>query len=352
MEKITVIRAEHFNAAHRLHNDNWSDEKNKAFFGKCNNPNYHGHNYDLEVMVSGHVDPESGYLIDMKVLSDLIKSEILDCFDHKNLNLDTVEFKNLNPTAENIAVVIYDKLRLKLDQKLNYMKLKEISSSTLVDEPNVEAYNFDLVGDDHISTSYDTPIRSDAFDISDKEKKNIIERHFRAIMETLGLDLTDDSLSGTPHRVAKMYIDEIFYGLNPKNKPKVALFENKYKYNEMLVERNITFYSNCEHHFVPIYGNVHVAYNSSGKVIGLSKIIRIVDYFARRPQVQERLTNQIGNELMNILETEDVAVIIDAKHLCVSSRGIKDDSSATTTCFYNGQFQDEYTKAEFHKYLD
>ena len=232
------------------------------------------------------------------------------------------------------------------------MKLKEISSSTLVDEPNVEAYNFDLVGDDHISTSYDTPIRSDAFDISDKKKKKIIERHFRAIMETLGLDLTDDSLSGTPHRVAKMYIDEIFYGLNPKNKPKVALFENKYKYNEMLVERNITFYSNCEHHFVPIYGKVHVAYISSGKVIGLSKINRIVDYFARRPQVQERLTNQIGNELMNILETKDVAVIIDAKHLCVSSRGIKDDSSATTTCFYNGQFQDEFTKAEFHKYLD
>ena len=186
------------------------------------------------------------------------------------------------------------------------MKLKEISSSTLVDEPNVEAYNFDLVGDDHISTSYDTPLRSDAFDISDKEKKNIIESHFRAIMETLGLDLTDDSLSGTPHRVAKMYIDEIFYGLNPKNKPKVALFENKYKYNEMLVERNITFYSNCEHHFVPIYGKVHVAYISSGKVIGLSKINRIVDYFARRPQVQERLTNQIGNELMSILETEDV----------------------------------------------
>ena len=232
------------------------------------------------------------------------------------------------------------------------MKLKEISSSTLVDEPNVEAYNFDLVGDDHISTSYDTPLRSDAFDISDKEKKNIIESHFRAIMETLGLDLTDDSLSGTPHRVAKMYIDEIFYGLNPKNKPKVALFENKYKYNEMLVERNITFYSNCEHHFVPIYGKVHVAYISSGKVIGLSKINRIVDYFARRPQVQERLTNQIGNELMSILETEDVAVIVDAKHLCVSSRGIKDDSSATTTCFYNGKFQDEYTKAELHKYLD
>ena len=231
------------------------------------------------------------------------------------------------------------------------MKLKEISSSTLVDEPNVEAYNFDLVGDDHISTSYDTPIRSDAFDISDKEKKSIIERHFRAIMETLGLDLTDDSLSGTPHRVAKMYIDEIFYGLNPKNKPKVALFENKYKYNEMLVERNITFYSNCEHHFVPIYGKVHVAYISSGKVIGLSKINRIVDYFARRPQVQERLTNQIGNELMNILETEDVAVIIDAKHLCVSSRGIKDKSSFTTTIEYGGRFKEIESRNSFFESL-
>ena len=232
------------------------------------------------------------------------------------------------------------------------MKLKEISSSTLVDEPNIDTYNFDVIGDDHVSTSIDTPMREDAFELSDHEKKMKIQKHFKAIMETLGLDLNDDSLSGTPHRVAKMYIDEIFYGLNPNNKPKVALFENKYKYNEMLVERNITFYSNCEHHFVPIFGKVHVAYISSGKVIGLSKINRIVDYFARRPQVQERLTNQIGNELMEILETEDVAVIVDAKHLCVSSRGIKDNSSATTTSFYSGKFRDDFTKSESHKYLD
>ena len=150
------------------------------------------------------------------------------------------------------------------------MKLKEISSSTLVDEPNIDTYNFDLIGDDHVSTSIDTPMREDAFELSDIEKKKKIQKYFKAIMETLGLDLKDDSLSGTPHRVAKMYVDEIFYGLNPNNKPKVALFENKYKYNEMLVERNITFYSNCEHHFVPIYGKVHVAYISSGKVIGLT----------------------------------------------------------------------------------
>ena len=228
------------------------------------------------------------------------------------------------------------------------MKLKEISSSTLVDEPNVEAYNFDLVGDDHISTSYDTPIRSDAFDISDKEKKNIIERHFRAIMETLGLDLTDDSLSGTPHRVAKMYIDEIFYGLNPKNKPKVALFENKYKYNEMLVERNITFYSNCEHHFVPIYGKVHVAYISSGKVIGLSKINRIVDYFARRPQVQERLTNQIAKMIDKLLAPLGVAVVMEGKHLCMQMRGVEKQNSLTSTSAMLGQFRKSAeTRSEF-----
>jgi GTP cyclohydrolase I len=170
-------------------------------------------------------------------------------------------------------------------------------------------------------------------------------------METLGLDLTDDSLMGTPHRVAKMYIDEIFYGLDPKNKPKVALFENTYNYNEMLVEKNVTFYSNCEHHFVPIYGKAHVAYISSGKVIGLSKINRIVDYFARRPQVQERLTNQIGNELKEILETDHVAVLIDAKHMCVSSRGVKDDASATVTSFYSGKFKESGVKKEFLSYL-
>ena len=229
------------------------------------------------------------------------------------------------------------------------MKLKETPLYTPVDlDTNI---NFDEIGDEHIGSSCDTPIRNDAFDISDNEKKEIIAEHFKAIMNTLGLDLNDDSLMGTPYRVAKMYVDEIFYGLNPENKPKIALFDNKYKYNEMLVEKDITFHSNCEHHFVPIYGKAHVAYISSGKVIGLSKINRIVDYFARRPQVQERLTNQIGNELKEILETEDVAVVIDAKHMCVSSRGVKDESSSTITSFYSGNFKNKSTKNEFLNYI-
>lgn len=194
------------------------------------------------------------------------------------------------------------------------------------------------VGDDHLFTGLETPMREDAFLISDEEKKSKIEYHFTEIMHALGLDLTDDSLQGTPKRVAKMYIEEIFSGLNPDNKPKVALFDNKYQYNQMLVEKNITFYSNCEHHFVPIIGKAHVAYISSGKVIGLSKLNRIVQYYAKRPQVQERLTNQIAEELKSVLQTDDVAVIIDAKHLCVSSRGVKDDTSSTVTSFFGGKF--------------
>ena len=230
------------------------------------------------------------------------------------------------------------------------MKLKEIPLYTPHDiESDVM---IEEIGDNHISNSIETPLRSDAFDISDKRKKKIIAKHFKAIMETLGLDLNDDSLMGTPSRVAKMYVDEIFYGLNPENKPKIALFENKYQYNEMLVEKNISFHSNCEHHFVPIYGKAHVAYISSGKVIGLSKINRIVDYYARRPQVQERLTNQIGNDLKEILETEHVAVVIDAKHMCVSSRGIKDESSSTITTFYSGDFGNESTKNEFLNHIN
>ena len=230
------------------------------------------------------------------------------------------------------------------------MKLKEIPLYTPHDiESDVM---IEEIGDNHISNSIETPLRSDAFDISDKRKKKIIAKHFKAIMETLGLDLNDDSLMGTPSRVAKMYVDEIFYGLNPENKPKIALFENKYQYNEMLVEKNISFHSNCEHHFVPIYGKAHVAYISSGKVIGLSKINRIVDYYARRPQVQERLTNQIGNDLKDILETEHVAVVIDAKHMCVSSRGIKDESSSTITTFYSGDFGNESTKNEFLNHIN
>ena len=210
----------------------------------------------------------------------------------------------------------------------------------------------DTIGDEHIGTSKDTPLRADAFEIDDDLKVELIEKHFKEIMNILGLDLTDDSLKGTPNRVAKMYVKEIFSGLNPQNKPKVSLFENKYKYNQMLVEKNITLYSSCEHHFVPIVGKAHVAYISNGNVIGLSKINRIVQYYAQRPQVQERLTEQTAEELKTILNTEDVAVVIDAEHLCVSSRGIKDVNSATVTAHYSGKFQEDSTKNEFLKYLD
>jgi GTP cyclohydrolase I len=208
------------------------------------------------------------------------------------------------------------------------------------------------MGDQHVLTSIETPMRPDAFVLSDEEKIAKIESHFREIMETLGLDLTDDSLSGTPYRVAKMYVTEIFEGLNPANKPDIKLFDNKYKYSEMLVEKNISFYSNCEHHFVPIIGKAHVAYISNGQVIGLSKLNRIVQHFAKRPQVQERLTVQIANEIKQIMQTEDVAVLIDAVHLCVSSRGVKDTSSSTVTAEYSGKFNDPDTRNEFLKYID
>ncbi|RKD88523.1 GTP cyclohydrolase I FolE [Mangrovibacterium diazotrophicum] len=209
----------------------------------------------------------------------------------------------------------------------------------------------ELIGDNHIGTSIDTPMRADAFEKSDEEKMAIIEDRFRDIMETLGLDLTDDSLSGTPRRVAKMYVQEIFNGLNPQNKPKISVFENKFNYGEMLVERNINLNSTCEHHFLPIMGKAHVAYIANGEVIGLSKINRIVDYFARRPQVQERLTVQIANELKTLLNTEDVAVVIDAKHMCVSSRGIEDESSSTVTAEYCGAFKNTERRDEFLKYV-
>lgn len=231
------------------------------------------------------------------------------------------------------------------------MKQNETLWNTLPNHADLGELNIDDWGDDHLFSAYNTPLREDAFELSDVEKVAKIEGHFRAIMETLGLDLTDDSLNGTPHRVAKMYVKELFSGLNPANKPKATLFENKYKYNEMLVEKDISFYSNCEHHFVPIFGKAHVAYISSGKVIGLSKLNRIVQYFAKRPQVQERLTVQIAKELQQILQTEDVAIVMDAKHLCVASRGVQDDSSSTVTAFYGGKFQEDNTKNEFLKYL-
>ncbi|TNE78655.1 MAG: GTP cyclohydrolase I FolE [Bacteroidetes bacterium] len=225
------------------------------------------------------------------------------------------------------------------------MKLKETSL-------NIPVNNIELIGDEHLSFSPDTPLREDAFEMDDQLKIELIAKHFKEIMHVLGLDLTDDSLKGTPERVAKMYVKEIFSGLNPENKPKATLFENKYQYNEMLVEKDIQFYSNCEHHFVPIIGKAHVAYISSGQVVGLSKINRIVQYYAKRPQVQERMTIQIANELKEALKTDDVAVVINAAHLCVSSRGVQDVSSTTITSEFSGKFKEEATKQEFFKYLN
>jgi GTP cyclohydrolase I len=195
-------------------------------------------------------------------------------------------------------------------------------------------------------------MRPDAFDLSDKDKIDKIEHHFKEIMNILGLDLTDDSLQGTPKRVAKMYVREIFSGLNPVNKPHAKLFENKFKYNEMLVEKDITFYSNCEHHFVPIIGKAHVGYISNGKVIGLSKINRIVQYYAKRPQVQERLTMQIAEDLKSTLNTESVGVVVDATHLCVSSRGVGDTNSTTGTAYFSGKFSEPNTRSEFLNFIN
>ena len=209
----------------------------------------------------------------------------------------------------------------------------------------------EIIGDIHFSTSIKTPLRSDAFERSDDEKIKNISYHFEKIMEEIGLDLSDDSLSGTPFRVAKMYVKELFYGLNPSNKPKISTFENKYGYKKMLVEQNITIDSACEHHFLPIIGFANVAYIPKSKVIGLSKINRLVDYYARRPQVQERLVLQILNDLQEILETKDVIVSVTAKHLCVSSRGIKDQSSYTTTLEYGGSFSETAVRNEFLKII-
>jgi GTP cyclohydrolase I len=210
----------------------------------------------------------------------------------------------------------------------------------------------DLIGDNHIGTAADTPMRADAFEMDNDLKIELIEKHFREIMLILGLDLNDDSLKGTPHRVAAMYVNEIFRGLNPLNRPDTKLFENKYNYGQMLVEKNVTFYSNCEHHFVPIWGVAHVGYIANGHVIGLSKINRIVQYVAARPQVQERMTVQILNELKESLQTEDVAVVVNAHHHCVSSRGIRDIQSSTTTSEFSGRFKDEEKlRTEFFTYI-
>jgi len=214
-----------------------------------------------------------------------------------------------------------------------------VNGETLVEE----------MGDMHAATSVDTPMREDAFDRSDEEKMEIISQHFRQIMETLGLDLNDDSLNGTPRRVAKMFVKEIFGGLNPESKPAISLFENKFGHRQILVEKGIQVQSFCEHHFLPIYGKCHIAYMANGKVIGLSKLHRIVEHFARRPQVQERLTVQIAEELKRVLKTEDVAVYMDAKHMCVEMRGIKHTQCSTVTTEYSGRFLNENVRAEFLK---
>lgn len=230
-------------------------------------------------------------------------------------------------------------------------QLETMRNTRPVNGHKMNGYSHDEIGDNHLLTGLDTPMKKHAFDMPDEEKKHKIAAHFAEIMDILGLDLNDDSLKGTPDRVAKMYVEEIFSGLDPKNKPKVALFDNKYQYKQMLLEKNITLFSNCEHHFVPIMGVAHVAYISSGKVIGLSKLNRIVQYYAKRPQVQERLTNQIASELKEVLNTEDVAVIIDARHLCVSSRGVEDNSSTTVTTYYGGQFRSPEKIRELQSYI-
>lgn len=209
----------------------------------------------------------------------------------------------------------------------------------------------DELGNNHIGTSDQTPLRKDAFEKTDDEKIAIIKKDVENILITLGIDLSDDSLNKTPDRVAKMFVKEIFGGLNPDKKPSSSTFENKYKYNEMLVEKNITVYSTCEHHLLPIVGRAHVAYISNGTVVGLSKMNRIVDYFAKRPQVQERLTIQIVKELQKVLNTDNVACIIDAKHLCVNSRGIRDIESSTVTAEFGGKFKEESVKREFLDYI-
>ena len=207
------------------------------------------------------------------------------------------------------------------------------------------------IGENHVGTSAQNPIRPEAFDISDEEKIKKIEASVKDILNTLGMDLTDDSLQGTPKRVAKAFVNELFMGLNPKNMPKPSTFENNYNYGEMLVEKNIVVYSTCEHHLLPIIGRAHVAYISNGKVIGLSKMNRIVEYFSKRPQVQERLTMQVVQAMQEALGTQDVACVIDAKHLCVNSRGIKDIESSTVTAEFGGKFKEKETKKEFLQYL-
>ena len=203
-----------------------------------------------------------------------------------------------------------------------------------------------------VSLGLETPTIKSAFkdfqEIDSDTKIEIIKNHFEGIMQTLGLDLEDDSLMDTPRRVAKMYVNEIFWGLDWEKFPKCTKIENKMGYNEMVIERGINVQSNCEHHFVIIDGLATVAYIPNKTVLGLSKMNRIVEYFAKRPQVQERLTEQVFHAISFILETDNVAVLIDAKHYCVASRGVEDAGSQTTTSKLGGAFKnDPVTRSEF-----
>ena len=239
------------------------------------------------------------------------------------------------------------------------MKLRETMSPTkgnnnglngISDLENI-AEQIDWLGQEHIGSSVQTPLRKYAFKLSADEKIDQIESKFADILTILGMDLSDDSLKGTPRRVAKMYVNEIFSGLRPEEKPEAKLFKNTFNYNEMLVEKGIKVHSYCEHHLVPIIGVAHVAYISSGYVIGLSKINRIVRYFSKRPQVQERLTHQIALELQEVLKTENVAILLDAEHFCVKTRGIEDDGSSTVTSYFGGKFKESEVKNEFLKHV-
>ena len=246
------------------------------------------------------------------------------------------------------ASLVFNDKALKSRETIQNHSLIKVKGKMAIKEKLVDLkVSADEDDDSHFSLTDQTPIREGAFDISDEKKMAVIEKHFAAIMETLGLDLKDDSLCDTPSRVAKMFVKEIFSGLDPNNKPQVKLFKNKYKYDEMLIEKNIHVASTCEHHFLPITGTAAVAYIPNGYVVGLSKLNRIVNYYAKRPQVQERLTRQIGQELIKALGTEDVAVLVNASHQCVSSRGINDKNSLTITSFYSGKFKDSKLKKEF-----
>ena len=197
--------------------------------------------------------------------------------------------------------------------------------------------------DNIIPVSEENPARK----LTNKEKIDAIANHFRSIMKILDLDLNDDSLKDTPSRVAKMYVEEIFEGLDDSKIPNIKKFENSFDYKGIILEKNISLYSICEHHFVPIIGKAHIGYFAKNKIVGLSKLNRIVNFFSKKPQVQEKLTVQIVDFLKKELETEDVACIIDAQHLCVSMRGIKDVNSWTTTAEYSGKFLESNFKNEF-----